>query len=134
MIGAVHALQQLREGNRRFVAGERGRDMAAERARCAQRQQDQAPIAIVLRSRTQRLAFLNTFRTALLIAALVAILAAILLSYVVARSVTRPLATITAVMREMAATGDLDRKIRLRRLHPTRPHLQARRVLLPMEM
>lgn len=48
MIGAVHALQQLREGNRRFVAGERGRDMAAERARCAQRQQDQAPIAIVL--------------------------------------------------------------------------------------
>ena len=74
-----------------------------------------APIAIILRSRTQRLAFLNTFRTALLVAALVAILGAIGLSYVVARSVTRPLAAITAGMREMAVTGDLNRKIRLRR-------------------
>jgi signal transduction histidine kinase len=36
------------------------------------------------------------------------------LSYLVARTVTRPLATITATMREVAATGDLTRKIHLR--------------------
>jgi two-component system, NtrC family, sensor histidine kinase HydH len=37
-----------------------------------------------------------------------------MLSYVVARSVTTPLGTITAEMRQMAATGDLTRKINLR--------------------
>jgi signal transduction histidine kinase len=39
---------------------------------------------------------------------------ATVLSYAVARSVTRPLGTITASMREMAATGDLTRQISLR--------------------
>jgi two-component system sensor histidine kinase HydH len=34
------------------------------------------------------------------------------MSYVVARTVTRPLATITGAMREMAATGDFTRRIR----------------------
>ena len=42
-------------------------------------------------------------------------LLATLLSYAVARTVTRPLGAITATMREMAATGDLTRKIALRR-------------------
>jgi signal transduction histidine kinase len=72
-----------------------------------------APVAIILRSRTERLSFLRTFQTALAVAALVAILLAVLLSYAVARTVTRPLATITATMREMSATGDLAGKILL---------------------
>ena len=74
-----------------------------------------APVAIVLRSRTERLLFLRTFRTALVVAALVAVVVAIASSYAVARTVTRPLAAISATMREMTATGDLARKIRLGR-------------------
>ncbi len=46
---------------------------------------------------------------------MLAVLAATILSYAVARTITRPLATITNVMREMSATGDLTRKISLRR-------------------
>ena len=72
-----------------------------------------APVAIILRSRTERLSFLRTFQAALAAAALVAVLLAVLLSYAVARTVTRPLATITATMREMSATGDLAGKILL---------------------
>ncbi len=71
------------------------------------------PVALVLRSRTQRLSFLRTLNTALGAAALVAIGVAVLLSYAVAQTVTRPLATITAVMRDMTATGDLAGKIKL---------------------
>jgi signal transduction histidine kinase len=73
------------------------------------------PVAIVLRSRTERLLFLRTFRTALVIAAFAAVVVAIATSYALARTVTRPLAAITATMREMTATGDLARKIRLGR-------------------
>jgi signal transduction histidine kinase len=67
--------------------------------------------AIILRSRTERLGFLNPLHGRLGIIAIVAVLAATLLSYAIARTVTRPLGTITATMREMAATGDLTRKI-----------------------
>ena len=76
---------------------------------------ERAPVAIVLRSRTERLLFLRTFRTALVVAALVAVMVAIATSYALARTVTRPLAAITAAMHEMTATGDLARKIRLGR-------------------
>jgi signal transduction histidine kinase len=65
------------------------------------------PAAIILRSRTERLQALRTFRAGLLAAALVGLLVAVLLSYAVARTVTRPLAAITAAMREMAQTGAL---------------------------
>ncbi len=41
-------------------------------------------------------------------------LAATLLSYAIARTVTRPLGAITATMRDMAATGDLTRRIPVR--------------------
>jgi signal transduction histidine kinase len=75
----------------------------------------EGPVAVVLRSRSERLLFLRTFRTALVVAALVAVIVAIATSYVLARTVTRPLAAITAAMREMTATGDLARKIRLGR-------------------
>ena len=75
-----------------------------------------APVAmaIVLRSRTERLRFLNVLHTRLLVTAAVAVLAATLLSYAIARTVTRPLGAITATMRDMAATGDLTRKIPVR--------------------
>jgi signal transduction histidine kinase len=69
------------------------------------------PVALILRSRSERLAFLRTFRTALLAAAAVAVLMAVLLSYAVARTVTRPLTAVGSAMREMTATGDFTRKI-----------------------
>jgi signal transduction histidine kinase len=67
--------------------------------------------AIILRSRTERLSFLNPLHRQLAVIAVVAVLAATLLSYAIARTVTRPLGAITATMREIAATGDLTRRI-----------------------
>ena len=67
--------------------------------------------AIILRSRSERLAFLRPLHTSMLVLAGFAILAATVLSYGIARTVTRPLAVITATMRDMAATGDLTRRI-----------------------
>ena len=74
-----------------------------------------APAVLLLRSRTERLRFLNAIHTGLGIVAIVAVLAATVLSYAVARSITRPIAAVTNAMREMAATGDLTRKIMLTR-------------------
>ena len=73
-----------------------------------------APIAIVLRSRTERLRFLTTIRTGLIGALIVTLVLATLVSYGVARTVARPLSAITGAMREVAATGDLTRKVTLR--------------------
>jgi signal transduction histidine kinase len=70
-----------------------------------------APTAVILRSRTEWLRFLRPLHTQLAATALVAVLVATLLSYGIARTVTRPLAAITATMREMSATGDLTRRI-----------------------
>jgi signal transduction histidine kinase len=72
---------------------------------------DPTASVIILRSRTARLGFLNPLHGRLGIIAVVAVLAATLLSYAIARTVTRPLGAITATMREMAATGDLTRRI-----------------------
>jgi signal transduction histidine kinase len=69
--------------------------------------------AVILRSRTERLHFLRTFRAGLFAAALLAVALAVVLSYLVARTVTGPLAAITAAMREMAKTGDLGRQVAL---------------------
>ncbi|HET7618871.1 MAG TPA: ATP-binding protein [Vicinamibacterales bacterium] len=69
------------------------------------------PTALILRSRTERLRFLRALHARLGLTALLAVLAATLLSYGIARTVTRPLGTITTTMREMAATGDLTRRI-----------------------
>lgn len=71
------------------------------------------PAAVVFQSRTERLRFLREIHTALALTAILAVLGAIGLSYMVARTVTRPLAALTAGMREMARTGDLTRKIDL---------------------
>jgi signal transduction histidine kinase len=72
------------------------------------------PVALVLRSRTERLQFLDTIRTGLVGILVVTLLLATLLSYGVARTMTRPLAAITKAMREVAATGDLTRKVTLK--------------------
>ena len=69
--------------------------------------------ALILRSRTERLRFLNAIHRELAVTAFLAVLAATLVSYAVARTVTRPLGAITATMREMASTGDLTKKIAL---------------------
>jgi signal transduction histidine kinase len=71
------------------------------------------PTAIILRSRTDRLRFLSAVHREIFFTTIVAVLAATLVSYGIARTVTRPLGTITATMREMATTGDLTRRIKL---------------------
>jgi signal transduction histidine kinase len=70
-----------------------------------------APTVVVLRSRTEQLRFLGPIQTAIGVTAVLTMLLATVLSYAVARTVTRPLGAITSVMREVAATGDLTRKI-----------------------
>jgi signal transduction histidine kinase len=72
------------------------------------------PMALILRSRTEHIRFLRTIHTELEVTAVLAVLLATLLSFAVARTITRPLAAITDVMRDVAATGDLTRKIVLR--------------------
>jgi signal transduction histidine kinase len=66
---------------------------------------------VILRSKTERLLFLRRLHVELALTAFVAVLAATLLSYAIARTVTRPVETITSTMREMAASGDLSRRI-----------------------
>jgi signal transduction histidine kinase len=73
------------------------------------------PAAIILRSRSERLRSLGAIQAALGGIALGATLLAIVVSYGVARTVSRPLATITDHMRQIAATGDLTRKIPITR-------------------
>jgi signal transduction histidine kinase len=70
-----------------------------------------APVALILRSRTEQLRFLQTIHTGLAVTAVFAVAVATVLSFAVARTITRPLAAITDVMREVAATGDLTRRI-----------------------
>ena len=69
--------------------------------------------ALILRSRAEQLQSVRAIQTGLAVTAVVAVLLATLLSFAVARTITRPLAAITDVMREVAATGDLTRKITL---------------------
>jgi signal transduction histidine kinase len=85
-------------------------------ARPLQPQADAAdgPAVLILRSRTERLRFLSTIRMGLLAALVVTLFLATLVSYALARTVARPLSAITGAMREVAATGDLTRKVALR--------------------
>ena len=87
----------------------------AARAADAASSETTVPVAVILRSRTEQLRFLRSLQTTLAGTALMALLGATLLSYGVARTVTQPLGTITTTMREMAASGDLTRRIRLSR-------------------
>src|SRR5436190_17232424 len=72
------------------------------------------PVALILRSRTLQLQGLFAINRDLGAAAVLAVLLATVLSFAVARTITRPLAAITDVMREVAATGDLTQKIAIR--------------------
>jgi signal transduction histidine kinase len=72
------------------------------------------PVALILRSRTELLRGLQAIHAGLAATAIVAVLLATVLGFAVARTITRPLAAITDVMREVAATGDLTRKIAVR--------------------
>jgi signal transduction histidine kinase len=72
------------------------------------------PVALILRSRTAQLRSLQSIHKGLLVTGVVAVLLATFLSFAVARTIARPLAAITDVMKEVAATGDLARKIALR--------------------
>jgi signal transduction histidine kinase len=72
------------------------------------------PVVMVLRSRTERLRFLETLRAGLGGAMLVTVILATILSYGLARTVTRPVTAVTNAMRDVAATGDLTRKVVLR--------------------
>ncbi len=72
------------------------------------------PVALILRSRTEQLQSLEAIHTGLAATAILAVLLGLGLSFAVARTIARPLAAITDVMREVAATGDLTRKIALR--------------------
>jgi signal transduction histidine kinase len=73
-----------------------------------------APVALILRSRTEQLRFLRVIHTELAATAALAMLLALVLSFAVARTITRPLAAITDAMRDVAATGDLTRKIEIK--------------------
>jgi len=72
------------------------------------------PVALILRSRTEQLQSLDAIHTGLALTAVLAVALATLLSFAVARTIAQPLAAITDVMREVASTGDLTRKIALR--------------------
>ncbi len=115
-LGRPHraAMAALLEGGESATAELGGNDYVALRRRLPVGN-DASLVALILRSRSERLAFLRTFRTALLVAGLAAVLGAVLLSYAVARTVTRPLTALTSAMREMTATGDFTRKIALDR-------------------
>ena len=70
------------------------------------------PRLVVMHSTTEADATLRSVRVALAVIAALTALAASVASYAVARTITRPLASLTASMREMTHTGDLTRKPR----------------------
>jgi len=71
-------------------------------------------MTVLMRSRTERLRVLRTLRAGLGGILVVTVLLATVLSYLVARTMTRPLAAVTTAMRDVAATGDLTRKVTVR--------------------
>jgi signal transduction histidine kinase len=80
-------------------------------AAAGESQPGEVPTALILRSRTDRMRTLADIQTGLGVVVVLAVLLAVVVSYAVARTVTRPLAVITNRMREVAATGDLTKKI-----------------------
>jgi signal transduction histidine kinase len=70
-----------------------------------------SPFVVVARPRAEALRPLRTLRAALLASAVAAVGLGLLLSWALARTVTRPLAALTAAMKEMTATGDLARDL-----------------------
>ena len=113
--GSADALAPLiaASGITRIVIG--GEEYAAITQRFGSGQGANGPAAIIMRSRSERMRSLSAIQAALAGIALGATLLAIVISYGVARTITRPLASITDHMRHIAATGDLTRKIPTKR-------------------
>jgi signal transduction histidine kinase len=88
-----------------------GREEYLALARPMQQGAASGPVTLILRSRSERLRFLNTLRVGLVGALIVTIMLATILSFAVARTMTRPLSAVTTAMRHVAATGDLTRKV-----------------------
>ncbi|HZT75276.1 MAG TPA: ATP-binding protein [Vicinamibacterales bacterium] len=72
------------------------------------------PMALILRSRTEQLRSLRSIHTGFVAIGVFAVILAMVLGFAVARTIAQPLGNIADVMREVAATGDLTRKISLR--------------------
>jgi signal transduction histidine kinase len=100
---AVQGMSTLTIGNEEYIALRRSLGESASGV--------EQPVVLILRSRTDRLRFLDTIRTGLAGALIVTLLLATIVSYGVARTMTRPLDAITHAMRDVAATGDLTRKV-----------------------
>jgi len=109
--GAANALAPLLigPGVKRIVIG--GEEYVAMAQPFGPAGDANGPAAIIMRSRSERMRSLSAIQAALAGIALGATLLAIVISYGVARTITRPLASITDHMRHIAATGDLTRKI-----------------------
>ena len=102
-------ISRLQLGNEEYEALPRPLAAAGDRDPAAS-----GPVALILRSRTEQLQSLQAIHTGLAVTAVLAVVLATLLSFAVARTIAQPLAAITDVMRDVAATGDLTRKIALR--------------------
>ena len=87
--------------------------LALSRPMAATSDEAAGPRTLVLRARTESQQFLSALRLGLAGTMLGAVLLATVLSYAVARTMTRPLSAVTSAMREVAATGDLTRKVSL---------------------
>jgi len=119
MDGRVYASTLPRDGDGALLAVPRGGgivrlDLGGEEyvaARAALAPGDESPFVVVARPRAEARRPLRTLRTALLASAVAAVGLGLLLSWALARTVTRPLAALTAAMKEMAATGDLARDL-----------------------
>jgi signal transduction histidine kinase len=114
LVGVLNApgIASLALGDQEYLA--LSRPMPHEGTRGASEHADSVPVTLVLQSRTQRLSVLNSRRLGLAGALIVTIDLATILSYFVARTVTRPLSAVTGAMGDVAATGDLTRKVPVR--------------------
>ena len=111
LLGRTGITESVRLGDTDYIAATRA--LRRQEPGPATSAPGPAPVAIIMRSRTERLQFLSGLHKTVLLVAFAAVLAATLASYAIARSVTRPLGAVTAAMRNMAATEDLTRRITL---------------------
>jgi signal transduction histidine kinase len=109
--GGLNALTTAPGGTPVSLRGEEYIMVARPFARAGEAADPNGPTTLILRSRTERLRYLSTLRAGLSGALIVTLLLATVLSYAVARTMTRPLAAVTDAMRDVAATGDLTRKV-----------------------
>jgi signal transduction histidine kinase len=112
LLGQPGGVQNVRIGTEDYAVLPRRLTSASDSAEAGP-----GAVALILRSRTEQLAGLQAIQASLVGTAIVAVILATLLSFAVARTITRPLAAITDVMRDVARTGDLTRKIALFQSH-----------------